>query len=183
MATMHGCLRFLRQQRFALLAAGMALLGTLLTWPISQQFPFALFIAAVMVSAWRGGLRPGLVTTGASVVALLLLFLLIPSVRDAEPVEQFLLRLGIFMLVGGLAGYLSMKCKEAVVAHERFHDTIASLGEALIFTDVQGRITFLNPTAQTLTGCAAADAEGKPLGQVVRLLHEETRGPLDDPAA
>ena len=38
-----------------------------------------------MVSAWRGGMRPGLVTTGASTVALLLLFLLFPTVRDAEP--------------------------------------------------------------------------------------------------
>lgn len=175
---MHDLIRHLRQHRFALTAAGVALLGTLLAWPLSQRFPFALFIAAVMVSAWRGGLRPGLVTTGVSTLALLLLFLLFPSVRDAEPGEHFVLRLGMFVLIGVLAGYLSMKCKEAVVAHDRFHDSIASLGEALIFTDVRGNITFLNPTAQMLTGCA----EAKPLGHVITLLQEVTRQPLDDPA-
>jgi PAS domain S-box-containing protein len=173
----------LRAHRFALAAAGIALFGTLVTWPLSQRFPFALFIAAVMVSAWRGGMRPGLVTTGASTAALLLLFLIFPTVPDAEPGEHFLLRLGMFVLVGVLAGYLSMKCKQAIVAHDRFHDTLASLGEALIFTDAHGKVTFLNPIAQTLMGIAPADAEGKPLGQVLTLCQDETHAPLDDPAA
>jgi PAS domain S-box-containing protein len=180
---MHEFIQQLRQQWFALIAAGVALLGTLLTWSVSQRFPFALFIVAVMVSAWRGGLRPGLVTTGASALALLLLFLIFPAVREAESGEHFVLRLVMFLLIGVLAGYLSMKCKEAIVAHDRFHDAIASLGEALIFTDAQGKITFLNATAQTLTGLAPADAEGKAFGEVVALLHEESRRPLEDPAA
>jgi PAS domain S-box-containing protein len=182
---MHELIRHLRQHRFALTAAGIALMGTLLTWliwPGSLRFPFALFIAAVMVSAWRGGLRPGLVTTGASTLALLILFLLFPAFRDAEQGEHFLLRLGMFVLIGVLAGYLAMKCREAVVAHDRFHDTVASLGEALVFTDVQGKVTFLNATAQALTGCAPTDVEGKPLGQAIALLDGQTRLPLDDPA-
>jgi len=182
---MHEWIRHLRQHRFALTAAGLALLGTLLTWliwPGSLRFPFALFIAAVMVSAWREGLQPGLVTTGASALALLVLFLLFPAVRDAEPGEHFLLRLGMFVLIGVLAGYLATRCKEAVAAHDRFHDAIASLGEALVFTDLQGRVTFVNATAQTLTGCVPAEVEGKPLGQAITLLDGQTRLPLGDPA-
>src|SRR5215468_2755554 len=62
-ASMQQIIQQLRRQWFALIAAGVALLCTIVTWQVSQRFPFALFIAAVMVSAWRGGLRPGLVTT------------------------------------------------------------------------------------------------------------------------
>ena len=180
---MHKIIQRLRRQWFALIAAAVALLGTLFTWPVSQRFPFALFIAAVMVSAWRGGLKPGLVTTGASALALLLLFVLFPDVRAAEAGEHFVLRLLMFLLIGVLAGYLSMKCKEAVVAHDRFHDAIAGMGESLIFTDARGHITFLNATAQTLTGLAPADAEGKIFGETIALLHEDSRQPLEDPAA
>jgi PAS domain S-box-containing protein len=180
---MHHLIHHLRQQRFALILAGVAFVGTAITWPISQRFPFALFIAAVMVSAWLGGLRPGLVTTGASALALLLLFVFFPDARGGEASEHFVLRLIMFLLIGVLAGYLSMKCKAAVIAHDRFHDGIASMGESLIFTDARGRITFLNATAQTLTGLAPADAEGKVFGEVVTLLQEDSREPLEDPAA
>jgi PAS domain S-box-containing protein len=180
---MHEVTRLLRQHRFALVVTGGALAGTLLTWPLSQRFPFALFIAAVMVAAWRGGFKPGLVTTGLSAVALLLIYLVMPSARQAETEEHFFIRLGMFGLIGLLAGYLSMKCRQAVLAHDRFHDTLTSLGEALIFTDVHGMVTFLNPMAQTLTGCAPDEASGKALGQVLSLIHEDKRQPIDDPAA
>src|SRR5262245_48359030 len=165
---MHEAIRLLRLYRFALAAAGVALAGTLLSWPLSQHFPFALFIVAVMVSAWRDGLRPGLITTGSSILALLLL-LLLPSARAGELGEHFLIRLSMFALIGVLSSYLSMKCKQVVVVHDRFHDTLASLGEALIFTDAQGHVTFLNPAAQSLTGCKPAEAQAKPLGQVLNL--------------
>jgi len=180
---MHPIIQQLRRQWFALIAAGVALFGTIVTWQVSQRFPFALFIAAVMVSAWRGGLRPGLVTTVASALALLLLFILFPAVRAAEAGEHFALRLVMFLLIGVLAGYLSMKCKEAIVAHDRFHDAITGMGESLIFTDARGHITFLNATAQTLTGLSPADAEGKIFGKAITLLHEDSRHPLEDPAA
>lgn len=180
---MHEVTRLLRQHRFALLVTGVALAGTLITWPISQRFPFALFIAAVMVAAWRGGFKPGLVTTGLSMLALLLLHAVLPSARQAETEEHFFIRLGMFGLIGLLAGYLSMKCRQAVLAHDRFHDTLTSLGEALIFTDAHAVVTFLNPMAQMLTGCAPDEASGKPLGQVLSLIHADKRQPIDDPAA
>jgi PAS domain S-box-containing protein len=182
---MHEVIEHLRRQRFALTLAGAALLGTLLMlWvvPISRQFPFALFIAAVMVSAWSGGVRPGLVTTGASAFSLLILYLLLPAMRAAESGEHFALRLIMFLFIGLLAGYLSMKCKEAILAHDRFHDAVAGMGEALIFTDAQGKITFLNKTAQSLTGLAPADVQGKRFGDSIALLEEDSRRVLEDPA-
>jgi len=61
--------------------------------------------------------------------------------------------------------------------------TLSSIGDAVITTDTQGRVTFLNPVAQTLTGWMQEEAEGKPLGEVFRVVNEETRQPAEDPAA
>ena len=46
--------------------------------------------------------------------------------------------------------------------------TLASIGDAVIATDTQGRVTFLNGVAEELTGWTQAEAEGKPLADGVR---------------
>jgi len=48
---------------------------------------------------------------------------------------------------------------------ERLRVTLASIGDAVIVTDTDGKVTFANPVAQALTGWADADAQGQPLGQ------------------
>jgi len=59
--------------------------------------------------------------------------------------------------------------------------TLASIGDAVIATDAEGIITFLNPVAEALTGWPAFEAIGKPLGDVFRIINEYTRAPVDDP--
>jgi diguanylate cyclase (GGDEF)-like protein/PAS domain S-box-containing protein len=56
-----------------------------------------------------------------------------------------------------------------------------SLAEAVITTDKDGRITFMNPTAEALTGSALAAAAGKPLEEIVSLVDETDRRLLSDP--
>jgi diguanylate cyclase (GGDEF)-like protein/PAS domain S-box-containing protein len=56
-----------------------------------------------------------------------------------------------------------------------------SLAEALITTDKDGRITFMNPAAEQLTGGALAGAAGKPLEELVHLVDETDRRLLSDP--
>jgi PAS domain S-box-containing protein len=175
--------RLLRRHGLSLAATLLAFLFTLLFWPISQRFPFALFIAAVLVSAWHGGLRPGLVTTALSTLALIGVYFLLPSDRVSEAGEHYILRLGMFALVGVLAGFLSRRCKQAILAVDRVHDTLSHLGQALIFTDRDGRVSYLSPLAQTLTGWNPLDAHDKPLRQILALIDQETRQPLADPSA
>ena len=45
----------------------------------------------------------------------------------------------------------------------------------------EGRVTFLNPIAETITGWSRAEARGKPAGEILRLLDQKTREPIDDP--
>ena len=60
--------------------------------------------------------------------------------------------------------------------------TLASIGDAVITTDADGRVTFMNAVAQALTGWSQADALGQLLTDVFRIVHEDTREPVDNPA-
>lgn len=58
--------------------------------------------------------------------------------------------------------------------------TLSCIGDAVITTDREGRITFLNPVAETLTGWTQ-EAVGQPLDGVFRILNEESRQPIEIP--
>jgi PAS domain S-box-containing protein len=61
--------------------------------------------------------------------------------------------------------------------------TLASIGDGVIVADAKGHITFLNPVAQSLTGWTQDDAIGAPLDQVFKIVNEESRQPVENPAA
>ncbi|HVU89033.1 MAG TPA: ATP-binding protein [Pirellulales bacterium] len=65
---------------------------------------------------------------------------------------------------------------------ELFRTTLASIGDAVIATDTTGRVTFFNAVAEALTGWSWAEAKGKPLPEVFRILDESTRRPAENPA-
>jgi PAS domain S-box-containing protein len=58
--------------------------------------------------------------------------------------------------------------------------TLGSIADAVIATDRDGRVTFLNSVAEGLVGWTPEDARGKPLTAVFQVLNERTREPLDD---
>ncbi|MGH6824565.1 sensor histidine kinase [Methyloceanibacter sp.] len=60
--------------------------------------------------------------------------------------------------------------------------TVGSIGEGVIATDPSGSVLLLNKVAERLTGWPLADARGKPIWEVFRVIDEATRKPLDDPA-
>jgi PAS domain S-box-containing protein len=61
--------------------------------------------------------------------------------------------------------------------------TLASIGDAVITTDLEGRVTFLNPVAESLTGWGQELAQGQPLEAVFPIVHEQTRQPVENPVA
>jgi PAS domain S-box-containing protein len=60
--------------------------------------------------------------------------------------------------------------------------TLASIGDAVISTDAEGRVTFLNGVAESLTGWTKAEAMGRPLPDVFRIINEDTGQPAENPA-
>lgn len=65
---------------------------------------------------------------------------------------------------------------------ERLRTTLASIGDGVLTTDAKGRVTFLNPVAEALTGWSHDDALGQPLEKVFRIVNEETRQEVPNPA-
>jgi PAS domain S-box-containing protein len=59
--------------------------------------------------------------------------------------------------------------------------TLASIGDAVIATDIKGRIIFINHVAEFLTGWKQEDAIGIPLEEIFKIVNEKTRKPVEDP--
>lgn len=68
-------------------------------------------------------------------------------------------------------------------AKERAQVTLHSIGDAVITTDANAIIEYLNPVAEALTGWTMAEACGRPLSEVFHIISEQTRQPAPDPVA
>jgi PAS domain S-box-containing protein len=70
-----------------------------------------------------------------------------------------------------------------IIARERehLHVTLSSIGDAVIATDVHGRITLMNPVAAAITGWSPAEVTGRPIDEVYRIVDERTHAPADNP--
>jgi len=63
----------------------------------------------------------------------------------------------------------------------RLRTTLESIGDGVIATDDQGRVTLMNPVAQALTGWTDAGARGRPIEDVFAIINEATRQPVENP--
>jgi PAS domain S-box-containing protein len=91
--------------------------------------------------------------------------------------------------VGGfvwvLRTHLRSLAQSAAAIHEQrewLRTTLASIGDAVIATDVGGRITYVNPVAEWLTGWSNVAALGRPLEEVFVIVNEQTRKSVENPA-
>ncbi len=88
-------------------------------------------------------------------------------------------------LVGVNTDITEQKAMEAQLfeAKERAQVTLSSIGDAVLTTDAEGNVTFMNSIAEKLTGWRQEDALGLPVESVIVLLSEETREPAANPVA
>jgi len=74
------------------------------------------------------------------------------------------------------------KAQEALAKSEQWSSTtLASIGDAVIATDMNGAVTFLNPVAQSLTGWSLEEARRKSMDLVFDIVNAETRLPVENP--
>jgi diguanylate cyclase (GGDEF)-like protein/PAS domain S-box-containing protein len=86
---------------------------------------------------------------------------------------------------GTLTDITERKKAETAVfqAKERAQVTLQSIGDAVITTDAQGRIDYLNPVAESLTGWENREAQGRLIGDVLTVVDETTREAGESPLA
>ena len=66
-------------------------------------------------------------------------------------------------------------------SEDNLRTTLNSIGDAVIATDINGRITRMNPVAEQLTGRTVKDAAGKPLVKIFSIINEESRRHVENP--
>ncbi|MFA7238686.1 MAG: PAS domain S-box protein [Sulfuricellaceae bacterium] len=67
------------------------------------------------------------------------------------------------------------------ISEERLAVTLHSIGDAVLTTDAEGRVTLLNPLAEKLTGWTQGEASGRQVDEVFRIINQETRLPATIP--
>lgn len=73
------------------------------------------------------------------------------------------------------------KTQQLRESREWFQTTLKSLGDAVIAADARGRVTFINPVAERLTGWSAQQARQRPILEVLQPADERSRGEIVEP--
>jgi PAS domain S-box-containing protein len=68
-------------------------------------------------------------------------------------------------------------------SEENLSVTLNSIGDAVITTDIEARITRLNTIAEQLTGWLQAEAVGRPVAEIFHIINQKTRQPASIPVA
>ncbi len=173
-----------------LLAVAATVAAVALRWvldPVLGDFlPLVTVFAAVAFAVWLGGYRAAALVTVLGYLASSYLFIeprgeiRFDQASDVVGLIVYAFTCGIIIALG--EAHRAAR-RRAIDRGETLRVTLASIDDAVITTDAEGRITYLNPVAETLTGWRQHEALGQPLGVVFRTLNEQTRAIDENPVA
>jgi PAS domain S-box-containing protein len=152
---------------------------------MGNSLPLVTLFGAVTAAVWVGGYGPGLVVALLGYLACSYLFIeprgeILPyTVENLVGVTAYIFTCSLIIGVG--QRMRSAETRESARG-ELLRVTLASIGDAVITTDTAGRVTYLNPVAESLTGWSHGDALGQPLDTVFRILNERDRTRAESPA-
>lgn len=152
---------------------------------LGDSLPLTPLGAAVAAAVWLGGYRPALAVAifGYFVFS----YFFIPPRGELFPEDASnLVGLGAYLFTASLIIVFGEAMRRAQMRSsergEILRVTLGSIGDAVITTDVEGRITYLNAVAEELTGWSVNDALGRQLEEVFNIINEDTRAPVESPA-
>jgi PAS domain S-box-containing protein len=158
----------------------LASLATLFIPVIGPGLVAVLFLA-VLISAWQGGIGPGLFAT-----ILIECVAIMGTWSDPPPamlrrIVELLGFFGLGVLITLLVEALHAARRRAEASQQWLSAVLTSIGDAVIATDAQGQVVFMNHVARSLCGWAGDEAVGHPLEDVFRIVNEQTRAPVENP--
>ena len=164
-------------------------LAVVLRWVLDpllgDALPLVTLFGAVAAAVWLGGYRVAILVALIGYAACHYLFISPRGHFDltgtANVVELVVYLFTSFLIIffGEVA---RIGQSRAIERQEVFRVTLRSIGDAVITTDIDGRVTYLNEVAESLTGWSHHEALGQPLQQVFQVVNEITREPVDNPA-
>jgi PAS domain S-box-containing protein len=167
----------------ALLAA--VLLRWLLDPVLGDALPLVTLFGAVAAAVWLCGYRLAVPVTLLGYLACHYLFipprgqLDFSTVGDVVGLIAYLFTCALIIVFGEATRMAQRRVHER---QEVFRVTLRSIGDAVITTDTEARITYINGVGESLTGWSHADALGQPLDRVFNIVNEVTRQPVENPA-
>ena len=153
-----------------------------LSQQLSLQFNTILILALLIATTWYLGRGPGL-TVAILLQLATLAFFGGPRAQTLRAVFTEINLLALFLVTVFLVS--TRKNAEALLREQRewLRVTLSSIGDAVIATDLKGKVTFINPTAEAITGWDSIDATGVDLAKVFRIVNEETRETVENPVS
>lgn len=143
-----------------------------LLFHINTTMPVAVtvwLLLPVIVSAYFGGLGPGLV---AAAIQVLYGNARMPVLSRATPYERWAVYWIVAISICLLNEFLHRARRRAEATDALRLATLASIGEAVVATDADGRITFVNSVAEQLSGWQRAASLRQPFEKVFEIVDE-----------
>lgn len=144
--------------------------------------PFLLTTAGVALAALIGGAWSGV--AAATFTIPVALWLLPPNdsfVVTPVAAAQLAAHIATLAVIIALAQTLHTTRSKAHARKESLEVTLSSIGDAVVVTDANGGVRFMNPVAEQLTGWRLRNAFGANLKDVMRLVNEDTRATVESP--
>ena len=152
---------------------------------LGDSLPLVTLYGAVALAVWAGGWRPALLVSILGYFACNYLFMA-PRYEFGPGDVQTLVGVTAYAftcaLIIGFGEAMRRAQQRTRERGELLQVTLGSIGDAVITTDTGGHITYLNSIAETLTGWKRAGAVGQPLDAVFRIVNEQDRRPVANPA-
>ena len=165
------------------------LLAVLLRWVLNpimgESLPLVTLFGAVAAGVWLGGYRLAIPITLIGYIICHYLFIPpqygfdLTSTANLVGLIAFLFTCTLIIVFGEIARTAESR---AHVRHELFRVTLRSIGDAVITTNTEARVTDLNEVAARLTGWSRNEALGQSLERVFNIVNEVTRRPVENPA-
>ena len=163
--------------------------AVLLRWVLDplmgDTLPLVTLFGAVAAAVWVGGYRVAIPVALIGYGACHYLFIAprgtfdITDVTNVVGLIAYLFTCSLIIVFGEIARVGKTRVTQQ---REVFRVTLRSIGDAVLTTDTEGRITYINEVAESLTGWSHKDALGQPLERVFQILNEVTRKPVENPA-
>ena len=152
---------------------------------MGDALPLVTVYGSVAAAVWLGGARPAILVALAGYLACDYLFIqprgtFAPGgIGDVIGLVAYLFTCSLVIVFGEASRRAQVR---SGAQHEVLQVTLSSIGDAVIATDVAGRVTYMNPVAESLTGWPQQEAAGRHLDEVFRIVNEDTRQPVANPA-
>jgi PAS domain S-box-containing protein len=164
-------------------AIAVALRWLLDPW-LGNNYPLVTLYGAVAAAVWVGGHGPGLLAAVSGYLASHYLFIEprgsfgFPDASSFVGALAFLVTSSIVIALGNAMRTARHK------AHGRdevLQTTLGSIGDAVVTSDMSGRVMSMNPVAESLLGWREREAIGQLLNDVFHVVDENTRAVIENP--